>query len=244
MTRAYLRLDPGFYERKVIRQGYPLPVAMTLVGVYCLAESQPDRGRFRDLRLLKALLGDAGKHLAFLVDRGDVVQLADGRVYPEGWDEWQEGDWKVGERVKRIRERTKLESVADVTPATVTKRTKSTVYTPSEAGHSGAGHSKNLSTKRSPRDDRADIVAFTERYGEISDAQRRVLDEILERHDVNGPQWAAGLMRAARADEDPLDVVMRADRTWQNERRRQADAEERDWARRKADERAAAEAVP
>jgi hypothetical protein len=49
-------------------------------------------------------------------------------------------------------------------------------------------------------------------------------------------------MRLAGDDEDPLAVVMRADSTWQVERRRQADAEERAWARQKAEERAAAEA--
>lgn len=243
MTRAYLRLDPGFFERKVIRQGYPHAAALAVVGVYCLAETQPERGRFRDERLLRAMLGDLGRQVPYLLAHGDLVRLEDGRIYPEGWDEWQEGDWKVGERVRRIRERTKVESVADVTVRTVTKRTKGTVYTPSEAGHSAAGRGRNLSTKRSARDDRADVAAFTERYGEISDAQLRVLDEILDRHDVNGPEWAAALMRSALPQEDPLQVVMRADQAWQAEQRRRADAEEREWARRKADDRAALEAT-
>jgi hypothetical protein len=105
MTRAYLRLDPGFFEKKVFEQEYPPAAAMALVGVFCLAEHQPERGRFRNERVLKALLGQYARWVPYLKEHGDIVVLADGRVYPPGWDEWQEGDWKVGERVKRIRGR-------------------------------------------------------------------------------------------------------------------------------------------
>jgi hypothetical protein len=105
MTRAYLRVDPGFFERKAIEQGYPDGAVVALVGVYCLAESQPERGRFRNERFLKALLDKRGRWVPYLKAHGDIVVMEDGRVYPPGWDEWQEGDWKVGERVKRIRDR-------------------------------------------------------------------------------------------------------------------------------------------
>jgi transcriptional regulator with XRE-family HTH domain len=105
VTRAYLRLDPGFFERKRIQQGYSAGQVSALIGVFCLAESQPERGRFRDARLLRALLGADGKELPTLISRGDVVVMPDGRLYPVGWDEWQEGDWKVGERIQRIRKR-------------------------------------------------------------------------------------------------------------------------------------------
>lgn len=105
MTRAYLRLDPGFFERKRIQQGYSAAQVSALIGVFCQAESQPERGRFRDERLLRALLGADGKELATLIAKGDIVRMPDGRLYPDGWDEWQEGDWKVGERVRRIRTR-------------------------------------------------------------------------------------------------------------------------------------------
>lgn len=242
MTRAYLRLDPGFFERKVIRQGYPPAVAMALVGAYCLAESQPERGRFRDERLLRAMLGDLGRHVPELLKRRDILRLADGRIYPEGWDEWQEGDWKVGERVRRIRDRAKttVATVTSDTVATVQQDTTQSVYTPSEAGHSGAGHSGNLlkeDTSRARADERADIAALLERgWKRVTKAQRRVLDELLERHDVTGPAFAAEVIRATPADKDPLEAVMAADRLWQDAQRRKADADEAAWAATKAED--------
>jgi hypothetical protein len=130
VSRAYLRKDPGFFERKAIDQGYPSGAYTALDGVLCLAESQPQRGRFRDARLLKALLGPYGRWVSFLLEHGDLVSQADGRLYVEGWDEWQEGDWKVGERVARIRGRKR----SPVTKPTVTKDTVATVVPPSDGG--------------------------------------------------------------------------------------------------------------
>jgi hypothetical protein len=129
MSRAYLRLDPAIFERKALDQGYPLPAVAAFVGVLCQAEHQPQRGKFRDERLLRALLGPAGRWVGYLIDHGDLVRLADGRLYVDGWDEWQEGDWRVAERVTRIRDRRK----ANGTAATVTNATVKTVSTPSEA---------------------------------------------------------------------------------------------------------------
>ena len=104
MARAYLRLDPAFYEKK-LEQGYPLAAIGALAGVLCLAELQPARGRFRDLAVLKALLGPAAaKQVPFLIERGDIIP-EEGRLYVAGWDEWQEGDVTVKERMARIRNR-------------------------------------------------------------------------------------------------------------------------------------------
>lgn len=102
MPRAYLRLDPSFDERK---ESYPDGPYAALVATFCLAELQPHRGRFRSLDYLSRLLGKRGRHLRYLVAQGDVVELPGGQVYVDGWDEWQEGDWKVSERVQRIRGR-------------------------------------------------------------------------------------------------------------------------------------------
>lgn len=102
MTRAYLRLDPAFDDHK---QSYPDGPYAALIAVFCIAEMQPQRGRFRNQAYLKALLGRRGRYLKYLMDQGDIVTLADGRLYVDGWDEWQEGDWKVGERLARLRHR-------------------------------------------------------------------------------------------------------------------------------------------
>lgn len=100
MTRAYIRLDPAFDERK---ESYPDGPYAALIATFCLAELQPARGRFRSLDYLTRLLGRRGRHVRYLVDHGDVLLLPDGRIYVDGWDEWQEGDWKVGERLERLR---------------------------------------------------------------------------------------------------------------------------------------------
>ena len=113
MTRSYIRLDPAFIEHK---EAYPDGPYAALVDVFCLAEQQPARGRFRNERYLRALLGRRGRHVPYLLEHQDLKPLADGRLYVDGWDEWQEGDWKVGERVERIRGRSKGHVTADVTP--------------------------------------------------------------------------------------------------------------------------------
>lgn len=113
MTRAYLRLDPGYDERK---ESYPDGPYAALIACFCQAELQPERGRFRNERYLRALLGRRGRHVGYLIDHGDLLRLDDGRIYVVGWDEWQEGDWKVGERVERIRNRRRKDGTVDVTP--------------------------------------------------------------------------------------------------------------------------------
>ena len=101
MSRAYLRIDPALYERK-LEQGYSLAQLAAFLGCLCLADSQTRRGRFRDLPVLRALLGPAARHVPFLLERGDL--LVQGRsIYVDGWDEWQEGDWTVADRMGRVR---------------------------------------------------------------------------------------------------------------------------------------------
>lgn len=167
MARAYLRLDPGYYERKVIDQDYPAGAALALIGALCLAEYQPTRGRFRSRAVLRTLLGPNAKWVSYLVEHGDLVER-DGVLYVDGWDEWQEGDWKVTERVRRIRARRSVTAgvTAGVTPpvtVAVTVATESddsvaTVYTPSDGGRQSVidsgRHSGAVATPPSPPRDR------------------------------------------------------------------------------------------
>lgn len=117
MSRAYLRCDPAMFERKVIQQGYPPLTYAAFSAILCLADSQPVRGRFRDERLMRALLGPLSRQAGALLERGDVIPATDhrecgncpsghgspGQLYVDGWDEWQEGDWQVKERMARVR---------------------------------------------------------------------------------------------------------------------------------------------
>lgn len=170
MPRAYLRLDPGFDDRKY---AYPDGPYAALIATFCLAELQTQRGRFRSFDYLTRLLGKRGRHAKYLLENGDLVELPDGRVYVEGWDEWQEGDWKVTERVARIRDRQKAER--DVTPDVTVPVTVD--VTPDRLSGSGA-------------------VAVSGSGGSASDAppkrtQRQVAHTWLTDHGASAPTgWA------------------------------------------------------
>jgi hypothetical protein len=88
MTRAYIRVDPGLYERKVMEDRYPLPAVAALLGCFCMAELQPVRGRFRDRSVLRALLGSGSNWVGFLIEQRDLIVQDNGSLYVDGWDEW------------------------------------------------------------------------------------------------------------------------------------------------------------
>lgn len=91
---------------------------------------------------------------------------------------------------------------------------------------------------------REDIAALHERgWTKVTRAQRKVLNEIAERHDVTGHGFAAAAIRAAGPDRDPLEAAMTADRMWQDAQRQRAEAEETAWAAAKAQERADADHI-
>ena len=98
--RHYIRLDPEVWDHKL---AYPDGAFAAFVGLLCCGEAQPARGRFKTLQILKAYMGKRARWIPFLLEHGDLVALHGGGYYVEGWDEWQEGDWKVKERVDRIR---------------------------------------------------------------------------------------------------------------------------------------------
>ncbi len=132
MPRAYLRLDPDFATRK---GAYPDGPYRALIDTFCAAEAEPKRGSFRSMAVLRAVIGKSARHLPYLFQHNDLIQLPDGRIYVVGWDEWQEGNWQVAERMRRVRERREgvtSETVTTVTPMTVTMVTPPAVTVPSE----------------------------------------------------------------------------------------------------------------
>ena len=101
--RAYIRLDTRFPEHK---ESYPDGPLSTLLLTFCYAEQQPDRGHFRP-HILRALLGRRARWIPYLIEHRDLIEEDGGTFYVHGWAEWQEGDWKVAERVARTRARRK-----------------------------------------------------------------------------------------------------------------------------------------
>lgn len=102
--RSYIRVDPELAERKK-KANYPDGAFATFCEVLCAAEHQPQRGRFQSLAILRAYLGRRSRWIPFLLEKKDLVLLEGGVLYVEGWDEWQEGDWLVKERMTKVRER-------------------------------------------------------------------------------------------------------------------------------------------
>jgi hypothetical protein len=120
--RAYLRYSPKTFHDKVVVAGYPPGAFAAFCALLCLGEEQPERGRFRSERLLRLLLDEPedgvkvgwGKWVKYLIDHGDLVRQDRGVLYIVGWDEWQEGDFTVAERVARLRKK-RRDANAEVT---------------------------------------------------------------------------------------------------------------------------------
>jgi len=99
LPKAYLRIDPNLDQH---------PDAPGMLKMICAANRQHPRGYFQRVTALSIL---GRKRLAEFTTprpgkkRPDLVELPDGRLYLEGWEHWQEGDWTVGERVQRLREK-------------------------------------------------------------------------------------------------------------------------------------------
>jgi hypothetical protein len=92
---------------------HPDPLSMVLA--MCSAARQPNRGRFREPVVLERVVGKAKYRR--MVERGDVIPADPGPgVYLDGWDEWQEGDHTVAERMQRMRARRRNKSNGRVTP--------------------------------------------------------------------------------------------------------------------------------
>lgn len=155
--RAYLRLDPNAVEKKA---DYPDGAFRAFVECLCHAEQQPKRGRFRNRRLLAVLLEKRSRWITFLLEHGDLIELPSGALYVDGWDEWQEGDVTVSERMRRLRSRRR-----DVTPTDTPSVTPSTVTVPYSGGGGGSSSGGGGGApSRAPTGQRANGGGFI-RYG-------------------------------------------------------------------------------
>ena len=114
LPKAYLRIDPHLASTH--------ESAGEFVRLLEAAYQQPRRGRFKNVGVLRAAAGRGVAERALqrkdVVGHGSAVDCLDekGKVrafcsddlphlYLQGWDEWQEGDVTVAERMTRIRNR-------------------------------------------------------------------------------------------------------------------------------------------
>jgi hypothetical protein len=117
--RAYHRVDPLMDERK----GHYTPAQLgAFLKVQLVAGRQTKRGTFRSVAAIKAMLpASYVRYVDFLVAEGDLDVMPDGTVYLDGWQEWQEGDLTVGERMARLRNRHRNATVTEGVTPTVTE---------------------------------------------------------------------------------------------------------------------------
>lgn len=94
LPKAYLRIDPN------LDSTHPAPGDM--VALLCAANRQPNRGYFKTEEVARTALGRP--LFTRSVARGDLRKNGSG-YHVDGWDEWQEGDINVGERMRRLRDR-------------------------------------------------------------------------------------------------------------------------------------------
>lgn len=78
------------------------PAPGDMVALLCAANRQPRRGRFKTPELAQHVLGRGLFERS--MRRGDLIPNGSW-VYVDGWEDWQEGDWTVGERMRRLRAR-------------------------------------------------------------------------------------------------------------------------------------------
>lgn len=94
LPKAYLRIDPN------LDSTHPAPGDM--VALLCTANRQPRRGYFKSEGVARAALGR--RLFSRSVARGDLRKNGIG-YQVDGWEDWQEGDLNVGERMRRLRDR-------------------------------------------------------------------------------------------------------------------------------------------
>jgi hypothetical protein len=162
-SRAYLRLSPRTFHDKAVVDRYPPGAFAAFSAVLCLAEEQPERGRFRSEKLLRLHLDEPmdgvrigwGKWVGYLLEHGDLERRPDGSLYVTGWDDWQEGDVTVAERMSRLRARKANGAERNHEAPTVTVPVTPTVTVPAvtvpySGGGSGNGGYGGGDTAREP----------------------------------------------------------------------------------------------
>ena len=200
LPRAYLRIDPN------VDQVYP-ELRNTFVGLLCSGHRQPDRGRYRDRKLIEAL--HSRPFVKRCYERGDVVDLPDGRVYIDGWDEWQEGDMTVAERMRRMRQRRRNKRNG-VTPAPSRERigvtTDAATTVNSVSTGDSVGEAPLPPTRGGRRADATNpraIAAEMTRRSEESERERKA-----RRNARYLAQQAGRITPAQRADMDERDAPL------------------------------------
>lgn len=235
MTRAYVRLLPASFARKAFaldehgnripgREPYPPAAVAAFYGILCLADQQPYRGHFQSERLLRVLLEGGGvigstysRTVPYLIEHKDLVREPGGTLYVDGWNELQEGDLTVVDRMNRYRGRKRsvtppaTPDVTDTVTEPVTDEvtpdvTEPTVYTPSSGSGSVSGSSYLPPSPPLPRGARNGLPRATgENPRAKGTAPRQVQEREARRAPIRLGELVAGVAayQAQQAQAEP-----------------------------------------
>lgn len=189
--KAYIRIDPLIDERK----GHYTPAQLgAYVMVLCKSARQTPRGRFRSARALKNMVPSAYiKVLPFLYDEGDLTEQDDGTVYVDGWDEWQEGDLTVGERMKRMRNRKRNAAVTSAVTSTVTQPYRSATTLDIDVYTDGSNEPQESAREDDPLD-----AYYRVKAGQIYEDGTRYVSELAEKY---GASQVASMLGVVASEE-------------------------------------------
>lgn len=175
LPKAYLRIDPNIHRKH--------PDVGAFVHLLCEAAAQEPRGRFRERVILERLFGR--RRVAQFIERGDLVLWPDGTLYVDGWDEWQEGDHTVAERMRKLRakrNRTVTPAVTEPSPGSISPSEASGVRRQASGVNgstdTGVGGQASGEPARPPADDQASALDRDGAPGEAEALRRELAEEL------------------------------------------------------------------
>jgi hypothetical protein len=168
--------------------------------VQLVAGRQRTPGRFRSLAALKgAVPAPYLRFIDFLLVEGDLVVADDGSVYVDGWEEWQEGDLTVSERMARLRNRKRNSVVTGSVSNDVTLPSPTANASANALSRNGEGYGEGF-------DGRADLEAFLlVRHRPPTPRQRELMDNYIRVFDVTGPSRAERIILGH--PDDPIGAL-------------------------------------
>lgn len=220
--RHYVRLDPLLPDHKAdadLGEDYPDGAGFAFILTLCWAARQSPPGYFRNRQVLAGLLGKRAKWIEYLIRKGDVVELEGGRLYVEGWNEWQEGQFPtVDARRKAIASRDR-----PLTPAERSAAYRARKKAERESEASRDEHEPSRDAERDASRDGADVTRHvTEGVTENvtrHDVTSRVTRHTPPRLDKAKPSRTESLSKENRRgragdDDERADVQALLDRGW------------------------------
>jgi hypothetical protein len=224
--------------------------ARAAIETLCWAKTTPIEGRWENEAHFRHVMGRSARHLGRLLRVGWLEQaphlcrscseefegVPDGGIVLHGWNDDQGPDDPTRvDRQARYRERNREELAQKERARRHVDRGDEDAVSPQSHGDAPERDVDRDEDEHREEDredharERPDIASLLARgWSRVTARQVRVLDEIADRHDLSGHEWAAGVVRLTPRGEDPLRRVLEADATWKRTRAATVGADQAD----------------